>query len=341
MTDHPASPLARRDEWRHLARQSPVGPVAGRLLDAATALPIGRLLRWLENRPTLQGLALATLGLRKPIFIDHPHRPEPRFGQGRPDHLALRTLVEDGRERYAERLKRITALGDRLAAIPLRGDPGGAEPYWDNGWLPPLDALALYGLLAEHRPRRYVEVGSGNSTRFARRAITDHALPATITSIDPAPRASIDALCDTVVRRPLQDADLSVFADLGPGDIVFLDGSHRVLMGSDVTVFFFEVLPLLRPGVLVHLHDIFLPDDYPPQWRWRYYSEQYLLAAFLLADQGALDIELPNAFVAGDAGLSATVTPLWNGIGVRQHYLPGSFWMTVRRTGAGVGEGSR
>jgi hypothetical protein len=99
-------------------------------------------------------------------------------------------------------------------------------------------------------------------------------------------------------------------------------------MGSDVTVFFFEILPLLRPGVLVHVHDILLPRDYPPEWRYRYYSEQYLLAAFLLADR--FDVLLPNAFIDGDEHLRALVDPVWQRIGFTEKYAPTSFWLQVR-----------
>jgi hypothetical protein len=101
-------------------------------------------------------------------------------------------------------------------------------------------------------------------------------------------------------------------------------------MGSDVTVFFFEVLPLLRPGVLVHIHDIMLPRDYPPEWRLRYYSEQYLLAAFLLANPARFDVELPNAFINGDDHLSDQVGPLWKRIALTETYLPASFWLRIR-----------
>jgi hypothetical protein len=317
-----------RGQLRHLARQAPTGTAAGLVLDAVTALPLARPLRWLERHPTLHGLALATLGLRRPIFVDHRVRPEPRYGYGRPEHPELLALLERGRDRYAGRLADFAA-SDGVAAIPVRGPVDGPAPYWDNGWLPPLDALALYGVLAGTDPRRYVEIGSGNSTRFARRAIADHGLRTAITSIDPAPRAHIDPLCDTVVRRPLEDADLGVFADLEAGDVVFLDGSHRVFMGSDATVFFFEVLPRLRPGVLVHIHDIVLPRDYPPQWRYRWYSEQYLLAAFLLANPARFEVVLPNAFVDADPDLRAVAEPLWRRLGVTEHYLPASFWLRI------------
>jgi predicted O-methyltransferase YrrM len=295
------------------------------------ALPaIERPLRWLEQHPTLHGVVLSAFGLRRPIFVDHRVRPVARFGYGRPEHREIRALIEDNRGDYEKRLAGFADLVGLLATIPLRGTKNGSTPYWDNGWLPALDALGLYGLLAERNPKRYLEIGSGNSTKFARRAIDDHELRTTVTSIDPVPRAPVDALCDTVIRDRLEDVAVEVFAGLEADDIVFLDGSHRVLMGSDVTVFFLEILPLLRPGVLVHLHDILLPRDYPPEWRYRYYSEQYLLAAFLLADPTRFDVVLPNAFIDGDEQLRDLVEPLWRRIGFTEKYAPTSFWLQVR-----------
>ena len=97
---------------------------------------------------------------------------------------------------------------------------------------------------------------------FARHAIRTGNLKTTIMSIDPKPRAEIDSLCDRVMRLPLELCDLNLFRELEPGDILFFDGSHRIFANSDVTVFFIEVLPRLKPGVLVHVHDIFLPADY-------------------------------------------------------------------------------
>ncbi|WP_405149980.1 class I SAM-dependent methyltransferase [Sphaerisporangium sp. NBC_01403] len=333
MTSHsgPVPLTPRRGQTRHLVRQLPSGPVTGAVLRMLAALPFAdRPLEWLERHPAVHGVVLSAFGMRRPIFLDHPVRPEPRFGYGRPDHPEIAALLDAGRERYADRLARFLAFGPDLAAIPLRDRPDGTTPYWDNGWLPPLDALALYGFLAETGPRRYVEIGSGNSTKFARRAIEDHGLRTHVTSIDPAPRANIDALCDTVVRSPLEHVDPEVFAGLDAGDVVFLDGSHRVFMGSDVTVFFFEILPLLRPGVLVQLHDILLPSDYPPEWRWRHYSEQYLLAAFLLANPALFEVELPNAFIQGDERLRGLVDPLWHRVALTETYLPASFWLRVR-----------
>ncbi|MFE0426458.1 class I SAM-dependent methyltransferase [Streptomyces sp. NPDC058953] len=275
----------------------------------------------LERRPTAFGLVMWASGHLKPVFLDHVITPEPRA-----ELAPVRALLEEHREAYAERLTGFLDHADRLARIPVRGAEMGSRAYWGNTWLPPLDALALYGLLAEAKPARYLEIGSGNSTKFARRAVDDLGLPTRITSIDPQPRAPIDALCDEVVRVPLQQADPGVFEELEPGDIVFLDGSHRLHMGSDVMVFFFELLPRLKPGVLIQVHDIMLPSDYPESWRWRLYSEQYLLAAMLTAAPQRFDMVLPNAFVHGDPELRNILRPLWRRLGVTRHFQPGSFW---------------
>jgi len=339
---NPAPPAAGRPAVDRPARRHRAAVWSRSMLDRQElqrALPAAeRPLQWLEQRhPMLFGLALAAFGLRRPVFLDHPPRPRPRYGYGRPDHPGITALLEDGRGRYAERLDRFLELTPQLTRIPVRGAWAGTEPYWDNGWLPAADSLALYGLLAETNPGRYVEIGSGNSTKFVRRAIDDHGLRTRVTSIDPTPRASVDPLCDVVVRSPLEQADPELFAGLDAGDMVFLDGSHRVFMGSDVTVFFFEILPRLRPGVLVHVHDILLPRDYPPEWRWRYYSEQYLLAAFLLANPTLFDVELPNAFIDGDPELRGRLAPLWQRLSVTEQLLPSSFWLRVRQRAAGAG----
>jgi hypothetical protein len=200
---------------------------------------------------------------------------------------------------------------DRLASIPMAGGPEDGEPRWQNGFLPGLDAVVLYGQIARLRPRRYLEVGSGNSTKFVRRCIRDQGLATTITSIDPQPRSEVDALCDAVIRQPLEEVDAAVVDSLEPGDVLFIDGSHRVLMNSDVVVCFLELIPRLAPGVHVHVHDVWIPSDYPPEWVDRFYSEQYLVAAQLLAGATRYLVELPAWYVTNDEELSGVVRPLW------------------------------
>lgn len=176
----------------------------------------------------------------------------------------------------------ISASAERLAGF--RGP--APEPRWDQSWFPGLDGAAAYVMVRQAGPRRIVEVGSGHSTRFLARAAADLAAetgaPAPeITCIDPAPRAALGGLAVRWERRLFAGSDLGLLAGLGPGDIAFFDSSHLLWPGSDVDLILNRVLPVLAPGVLVHLHDIFLPDPYPESWEWRGYTEQLGLGGWL------------------------------------------------------------
>jgi predicted O-methyltransferase YrrM len=259
------------------------------------------------------------------------HEPVPRYGHGRPAHAGLATQLEAARPEIERRLDAIAACREHLRRIEIEPPiVDGPAPFWRNNWLPPFDAAALYSMIRTQRPRRYVEVGSGMSTRFVHRAVRDHGLPTTITSIDPQPRATVDSICDTVVRCPLEEADLDVFARLDAGDVLFVDSSHRVLTNSDVTVVFMDVLPNLKPGVLVHFHDIWLPYDYPDRWKHWYFNEQYLLASVLLAAPDRFEVLLPSMFASIHPDLSRVLPPLWDDLGLAGFPAHGgSFWMRV------------
>lgn len=268
----------------------------------------------------------SVLAGRTALFIDYPFSPRERWGSGNPNPHLL-ALIDARRDAYREFLQGLLAHKDLFAGIPARNTtPEG--PRWDNGWLPALDAMALVGQMADARPSLYLEVGSGHSTRFAHHARKALGLSTRIVSIDPHPRVGIDALCDELVRKPLEDADLSVFGRLEAGDILFFDGSHRSFMNTDVTVFFLEILPLLKPGVRVQIHDMFLPYDYPQNWSGRHYNEEYLLAALLLGGGGGYVTALPNAFVHRDPELSAVLDPVWKAVGPEfKARTPGSYWL--------------
>ena len=204
--------------------------------------------------------------------------------------------------------------------------------------LPPLDAVSLYAILSIANPRQYFEIGSGNSTRFARRAIEDQGLRSKITSFDPFPRREVDQLCDKVFRTAVEEQDLAIFDTLDAGDVLFIDNSHCAFMNSDVTVCFLEIMPRLKPGVIVHVHDVFLPQDYPANWSERWYAEQYLLAASLLARDSLYEIHLPNNFVHFDTSLSSVLQPIWDRCGLSPEEVqggpggtgPSGFWMVKR-----------
>ena len=205
------------------------------------------------------------------------------------------------------------------------------EPSWVNDWLPALDGAAIYAFIRSRAPSLYIEIGSGHSTKFAARAVRDGRLRTRIVSIDPQPRADMEGLCDRVLRVPLEAADLSVFDELSGGDVVFFDGSHRTFMNSDATVFFLEVLPRLADGVLVGVHDVFLPYDYPRDFADRYYSEQYLLAAHLIAGNPAFEPVLPTFYASRHPELRSLTHPVWTdprleGIEPRGY----AFWLRTR-----------
>ncbi len=152
------------------------------------------------------------------------------------------------------------------------------SPRWDQAWFPTLDAAIAYTILADTHPARIIEVGSGHSTRFLAAAANG----ASITCIDPAPRAALDSLPVTWQRALLSDAHLPMFDDLRAGDVAFFDSSHLMWPGLDVDLIFNRILPRLAPGVRVHIHDILLPDPYPESWAWRGYTEQNALGGWLM-----------------------------------------------------------
>ena len=133
---------------------------------------------------------------------------------------------------------------------------------------------------------------------FARKTIDAFGLDTQIISIDPQPRAEFDALCTEVVCVPFEDLPPSFIDAIGSDDLLFVDNSHRAFPNSDVTAFFLEVLPRLPAGTLYVLHDIFLPSDCPERWLHRHYSEQYLLAAYLLGGGDRDSILFPCQFVS-------------------------------------------
>ncbi len=290
---------------------------------------MAQLRRMLIESPTFAKLMWVVRG-QQLVILDYPVTAKPRYGHGMPAHSGLNDLISESDVSYSAFLERALEYKAAFTDIPLRYRHVTSEPCWLNGWLPALDMVANYTLLAERRPGQYLEIGSGESTKLARRAIIDNGLPTRITSIDPNPRAEVDRLCDTVLRLRLEDANLSVFSDLQPGDFLFFDGSHRCFMNSDVTVFFLEVLPNLAKGVVVGLHDIDLPWDYSPSWAGRFYNEQYMLAVYLLTRGRSEDIIFPACYSTMTPKLETILRPLWSDPRLTGVDPSGaSFWFTT------------
>ena len=169
-------------------------------------------------------------------------------------------------------------------------DPLGSPPryFYRNDQYPCLDAEVLFCMLRHLRPNRVVEIGSGFSSLITAEVNRQFRYGAMeFTCIEPYPRQFlIDGVpgVTSLIRKKVQRMDPSFFSRLGAGDVLFIDTSHVAKAGSDVNYLFFEILPSLQSGVLVHIHDIFLPDEYPKHWvidQGRNWNEQYVVRAFL------------------------------------------------------------
>jgi hypothetical protein len=258
------------------------------------------------------------------ILLDYPITPRSRWDDKNP-HNELYEIINQNRDMYNKLLKSFLKFKNYFLEIPEQQSSAHRNnPFWINGMMPALDSVSLYSFIALKNPRHYFEIGSGNSTKFARKASNDHNLNTKITSIDPNPRAEIDDICDEVINKPVEDVNLDVFDQLENDDILYVDNSHRVFMNSDI-------IPRLKSGVLIEIHDVLLPYDYPSEWTGRYYSEQYLLAAYLLAKGNRLDIVLPNTFISKDPELNRILDPLWQTKQMRNVETHGcSFWLKIK-----------
>jgi Methyltransferase domain len=232
---------------------------------------------------------------------------------------------------FTARADAMRAWLDRLeayaAALQAVGHDGPPAPRWTQDWFPRLDAAIAYAMVRRGRPRRIVEVGSGHSTRFFCRAAQDEGLDTEILSIDPAPRASIAGLPGLQIQAAaVQQVGIAPFRSLAPGDILSIDSGHVLMPGSDVDFLLNAVLPILPPGVLVHFHDIFLPDPYPETWEWRGYNEQS--AAALLIVQAGWQIEFASHYAVTRLG-DAVSRSAAGGLPLLPSAFESSLWLTV------------
>ena len=205
-------------------------------------------------------------------------------------------------------------------------DPGSF--YLNNGLFEGMDALVAYCMVRHFKPQLIIEVGSGFSSLVSGKAASKNKNSALI-CIEPFPekflRDGFPGL-HSLIEKEVQQVDVEFFSQLGLGDILFIDSSHTVKIGGDVNYLFLEVLPRLKPGVIVHIHDIFLPFEYRRDWvmeEFRFWTEQYLLQAFLTYNS-EFEVLCANSYLAchykDDLRATFPTLSAWGG---------GSFW--VRR----------
>jgi predicted O-methyltransferase YrrM len=164
---------------------------------------------------------------------------------------------------------------------------------YDNNQYGRGDADSLYAMIRHLKPRRLFEIGSGNSTKMAAHAITkntgdDPAYECDHLCIEPYEMPWLEKLGPRIIRERVEDVALALFQELEAGDVLFIDSSHVIRPFGDVLTEFQEIVPSLKPGVFVHVHDVFTPRDYPEKWLRedrRLWNEQYLLEVMLQNSQ--------------------------------------------------------
>jgi hypothetical protein len=268
----------------------------------------------------------------------HYYSPIPDLAEVRRRHVELFETIPPslpGIDLRAEaQLELVRTLAAYSGEMPFTREGSPALRYrFDNDFFAEGDAVMLYGMLRLHRPRRYVEIGSGWSSALTldvRDLFFDE--PMECLFVEPYPDR-LDMLLRPedhstvrVLREPLQKVWREVVAALAPGDFLFIDSSHVGKIGSDVLTELQDVVPRLPAGVHVHLHDIFYPFEYPPYWVYegRFWNEAYLLRA-LITDNPRLQIECFNSYLAAlHHDEVSALFPVWaNNTG-------GSIWLLTR-----------
>lgn len=196
----------------------------------------------------------------------------------------------------------------------------------------PGDSEFLYSMVRHVKPRRIFEIGCGNSSlvssaALARNRSDDPARGGELTCIDPLAPAKVDATGARVVRRRVEELGRRFFAELARDDLLFIDSSHVIRPRGDVLFELLELLPTLKEGVYVHLHDVFTPRDYPAALlneRGCFWNEQYLLEALLTGNRGLHVVAALSHLWHHHFDELAAACPLLRAAPARQ---PGSFWM--------------
>ncbi len=264
------------------------------------------------------------------------HVTPARFNQPIPDTQSLaETLwtrpsglisIDMNERAQLELLRSFSNFRDEYQRFPTEPTGKHDQFYLGNRLFDGVDALLAYCMVRHFQPRCVIEVGSGFSSLVMGRAAAKNG-NAPLVCVDPFPREFLREKfpgLQTLVERNVQQIDLEFFSQLHSGDILFIDSSHTVKIGGDVNYLFLEVLPRLSPGVIVHVHDIFLPFEYRRDWvldEFRFWTEQYLLQAFLTFNS-EFEVLLANYFLSHyhEEALKSAFPDL-------DRWIGGSFWM--------------
>lgn len=240
--------------------------------------------------------------------------------------------VDMRKRQQLELLGDLARFRDEVAVLPMEAAPDGSELYVDLAGQAYLsgDIETLYAMVRHLAPQTVLEVGCGASSRIielALRANREEGKQARHICVEPYHAPWLEELGVEVVRERVELLDQGVFSDLQANDILFIDTSHVVRHGGDVNFLYLRTLPALSEGVYVHVHDVFLPMDYPQEWLRdykRFWTEQYLLQAFL-AFNAQFEVVLAASYLATHhRDAMAQACPIMAG---EPDSIPGSFWL--------------
>lgn len=307
-------------------------PILDIVLSPLTLISAG--LMWMIRRTGVKNMRLSRyIFLKIGVFPIRNHYYEPLF-----DHSALRISLREDRLlsgidlNIEEQLKIIEKFNynDELRQIPMEQE--GLDFYYHNGSYASGDAEYLYNMIRLYKPARIIEIGSGNSTLMAIRAVKKNMLENPSYNcehicIEPYEISWLEKTPAKIIRSKVEEFGNKIFGILEANDILFIDSSHIIRPQGDVLFEYLEILPKLNSGVIVHIHDIFTPKDYLDEWILedvRFWNEQYLLEAFLSCNKefrviGALNYLKHNYFHE-----ISKCCPI---LEMEPYREPGSFWM--------------
>jgi hypothetical protein len=284
----------------------------------------------------VKGQAKAALGIDRRRFLDYVetwvvprHLPPGPDLSNVPEGYFGHAGIELNVDAQLALLKRLAAhreVFNRLRADVNLNSLGTPERI-ANGMFHTPDAEVYAGMILEFSPRRVVEIGSGFSTRVARLALDAAGSKGPLASVDPQPRAEIRGLVDEHIAAYIEDVEIEKLA-IEPGTLLFIDTSHICRARGDLPRLFCQLIPTLPAGVLIHVHDIFIPFEYPTSYQRALWNEQYLLHA-LLSHSPRYEVVLTTHFLSRRhaAEIQKAISPE---VGRDKDSFGGSFWFRTK-----------
>ncbi len=266
--------------------------------------------------------AVATASGSKKYGFYIPYKHASSIKDSITPYAAIETIFEQSQPAM---LAVLNTIQDHSAALADACN-GRLNGHWNGAYFGLLDTAAAYAIIKTSGATRIVEIGSGSSTHVMCAACEALEPEPEIVCVDPAPRSAIKGLNVSWDRSVLSEDHIEKFASLRRGDIAFFDSSYVLFEGTDVDIIQNRILPVLQPGVLVHIHDVFLPDPYPVPWRPRAYTEQTGLGGWICG--GAYEIVFSSHFAA--TRMQTATEKALADVADRQSHGGGSIWLRRR-----------